>query len=124
MKEQLKQAINIIVTAIKNVWPCIKLYSVKSYVYCKIVACVLYRYSKISLKGIWSCVAWVCHHVADMFKKIPSELTYWHDGVLTTVHVDDFVELAPNLLQYRDSETGKRVKVKAEYPIKYILKEK
>jgi Zn-finger protein len=124
MKEQLKQAINIIVTAIKNVWPCIKLYSGKSYGYCKIVACVLYRYSKISLKGIWSCVAWVYHHVADMFKKIPSELTYWHDGVLTTVHVDDFVELAPNLLQYRDSETGKRVKVKAEYPIKYILKEK
>ena len=59
-----------------------------------------------------------------LFKKIPSELTYWHDGILTTVHVDDFVELAPNLLQYRDSETGKRVKVKAEYPIKYILKEK
>ena len=58
------------------------------------------------------------------FKKIPSELTYWHDGVLTTVHVDDFVELAPNLIQYRDSESGKRVKVKAEYPIKYILKEK
>ena len=69
-------------------------------------------------------MAWVYHHVADMFKKIPSELNYWHDGVLTTVHVDDFVELAPNLIQYRDSESGKRVKVKAEYPIKYILKEK
>jgi hypothetical protein len=113
MKERLKQIINAIVSVLKNVWPCVKLYSGKSYGYCKII-----------LKGVWSCVAWVYHHVADMFKKIPSELTYWHDGVLTTVHVDDFVELAPNLIQYRDSESGKRVKVKAEYPIKYILKEK
>ena len=67
---------------------------------------------------------WIYNIIADMFRKVPAELTYWHDGVLTTVHVDDFVELAPNLIQYRDSESGKRVKVKAEYPIKYILKEK
>lgn len=124
MKERLKQIINVIVSILKNIWPCIKLYSGRGYEYSKIVVCILYRYLKIGLKGVWSCVAWVYHHVADMFKKIPSELTYWHDGVLTTVHVDDFVELAPNLLQYRDSESGKRVKVKAEYPIKYILKEK
>jgi hypothetical protein len=124
MKERLKQIINAIVSVLKNIWPCIKNYSGRGYGSCKIVACILYRYSKISLKGVWSCVAWIYHHAIDMFKKIPSELTYWHDGVLTTVHVDDFVELAPNLLQYRDSETGKRVKVKAEYPIKYILKEK
>ena len=124
MKEQLKQAINIIVTAIKNAWPCVKLYYSRSYGFCKIVACILYRYSKIILKGIWTGLAWIYYHIIDMFKKIPSELTYWHDGVLTTVHVDDFVELAPNLIQYRDSESGKRVKVKAEYPIKYILKEK
>ena len=96
----------------------------RGYGFCKIIACALYRYSKIILKGVWTAVAWIYHNVADMFKKIPSELTYWHDGILTTVHVDDFVELAPNLLQYRDSDTGKRVKVKAEYPIKYILKEK
>jgi hypothetical protein len=79
--------------------------------------------SKI-LHGIWIAVKWIVHHIADMFRKIPSELTYWHDGELFTVHVDDFVELAPNLIQYRDSDTKKRVKVKAEYPIKYILKEK
>ena len=124
MKERLKQIINAIVSVLKNIWPCIKNYSGRGYGFCKIVACILYRYSKISLKSMWACIAWIYHHAADMFKKIPSELTYWHDGVLTTVHVDDFVELAPNLLQYRDSETGKRVKVKAEYPIKYILKEK
>jgi hypothetical protein len=124
MKERLKQIINAVVSLLKNVWPCVKLYSGRGYGYSKIIACILHRYSKISLKGGWSCVAWIYHHVADMFKKIPSELTYWHDGVLTTVHVDDFVELAPNLIQYRDSESGKRVKVKAEYPIKYILKEK
>jgi hypothetical protein len=34
------------------------------------------------------------------------------------------VELAPNMIQYEDTDTKKRVKVKAEYPIKYILKEK
>jgi len=76
------------------------------------------------LHGIWIAIKWIYHHIADLFRKIPSELTYWHDGVLFTVHVDDFVELAPNLIQYRDNETKKRVKVKAEYPIKYILKEK
>lgn len=124
MKERLKQIINTTVSVLKNIWPCFKVYSVKGYGYLKIAACILYRYIKIASKGIWSCVAWIYNHVADMFKKIPSELTYWHDGVLTTVHVDDFVELAPNLIQYRDSESGKRVKVKAEYPIKYILKEK
>jgi len=124
MKERLRQIINAIVSALKNVWPCVKNYSVRSYGFCKIIACALYRYSKISLKGMWAAVAWIYHHAMDMFKKIPSELTYWQDGILTTVHVDDFVELAPNLIQYRDSETGKRVKVKAEYPIKYILKEK
>jgi hypothetical protein len=124
MKERLKQIINAIVSVLKNIWPCVKIYSGKGYGYCKIIICSLYRYSKAILKGIWTALVWIYDHVADMFKKIPSELTYWHDGVLTTVHVDDFVELAANLLQYRDSETGKRVKVKAEYPIKYILKEK
>ena len=124
MKERLKQIINATISVLKNIWPCFKVYAAKGYGYLKIAASILYRYIKIASKGIWSCVAWIYHHVADMFKKIPSELTYWHDGVLTTVHVDDFVELAPNLIQYRDSESGKRVKVKAEYPIKYILKEK
>lgn len=124
MKELLNRTINSIATALKSVWPFFKVYSGRVYGYCKIVAGILCRYSKIVLKGIWSALAWIYHHVADMFKKIPSELTYWHDGLLTTVHVDDFVELAPNLIQYRDSESGKRVKVKAEYPIKYILKEK
>ena len=124
MKDKIKQIINTIVSLIKNIWPCVKQYSGKSYRLCKIIACVLHRYSKTILKGSWTALAWMYDHVADMFKKIPSELTYWHDGVLTTVHVDDFVELAPNLLQYRDSATGKRVKIKAEYPIKYILKEK
>jgi len=124
MKERLKQIINATVSVLKNIWPCFKVYSAKGYGYSKIIACILYRYLKIGSKSGWSCVAWIYHHVADMFKKIPSELTYWQDGILTTVHVDDFVELAPNLIQYRDSESGKRVKVKAEYPIKYILKEK
>jgi hypothetical protein len=76
------------------------------------------------LHGIWIAVKWIYHHIADLFRKIPSELTYWHDGEMFTVHVDDFVELAPNLIQYRDNDSKKRVKVKAEYPIKYILKEK
>lgn len=124
MKERLRQIINAIVSFSKNVWPCVKIYSGKGFGYGKIIACMLYRYSKVGAKGGWSCIAWIYHHAMDMFKKIPSELTYWQDGILTTVHVDDFVELAPNLIQYRDSETGKRVKVKAEYPIKYILKEK
>jgi len=75
-------------------------------------------------KWIYKAAKWLGCTVYDLFKKVPSELTYWHDGVLTTVHVDDFVEIAPNLIQYEDSETKKRVKVKAEYPIKYILKEK
>jgi len=124
MKERLRQIINAIWSAIKNAWPWMRNVAGRGYGFFKIIACALYRYSKIILKGVWTAMAWIYHHVADMFKKIPSELTYWHDGVLTTVHVDDFVELAPNLLQYRDSDTGKRVKVKAEYPIKYILKEK
>lgn len=75
-------------------------------------------------KWIYSGARWLCCAVYDLFKKVPSELTYWQDGVLTTVDVDDFVEIAPNLIQYEDSQTKKRVKVKAEYPIKYILKEK
>jgi len=58
-----------------------------------------------------------------MFKKTPAQLTYWQDGEMNVVQVDDFVELAPNLIQYEDIITKKRVKIKAEYPIKYILKE-
>lgn len=58
-----------------------------------------------------------------MFKKTPAQLTYWHDGEMNVVEVDDFVELAPNLIQYEDIISKKRVKIKAEYPIKYILKE-
>lgn len=58
-----------------------------------------------------------------MFKKTPAQLTYWQDGEMNVVEVDDFVELAPNLIQYEDIITKKRVKIKAEYPIKYILKE-
>jgi hypothetical protein len=113
MKERLSQIIDAIYTALKNAWSCIKLIAIRSYRICKIVF-------KATFKGI----KWLYDIIADMFRKVPSELTYWHDGILTTVHVDDFVEIAPNLIQYRDSATGKRVKVKAEYPIKYILKEK
>ena len=69
-------------------------------------------------------VYWLYDSIAALFRKVPAELTYWHDGVQNMVHVDDFVELAPNMIQYEDSDSKKRVKVKAEYPIKYILKEK
>ena len=69
-------------------------------------------------------IYWLYNSVAGLFRKVPAELTYWHDGVENMVQVDDFVELAPNMIQYEDSVSKKRVKVKAEYPIKYILKEK
>ena len=83
-----------------------------------------YKYSVIIFKNTWSGMMWIYNIIADMFRKVPAELTYWHDGVQNVVQVDDFVELAPNMIQYEDTDTKKRVKVKAEYPIKYILKEK
>ncbi len=113
MKERIKQAISTVFRLLKQVWPGIMSFCGRSYGVCKIVC-----------RAIGDACVWLYDRLADLFRKVPSELTYWHDGVLTTVHVDDFVELAPNLIQYEDSATGKRVKVKAEYPIKYILKEK
>jgi len=76
-----------------------------------------------SAKWIYRGVKWLCITIYDMFKKTPAQLTYWHDGEMNVVEVDDFVELAPNLIQYEDIISKKRVKIKAEYPIKYILKE-
>jgi hypothetical protein len=113
MKDKIKQAINTILSAIKSSWPWIRNIIGRSYSICKII-----------YNAVYKAIKWLYNVIADMFRKVPSELTYWHDGALTTVHVDDFVEIAPNLIQYEDSATGKRVKVKAEYPIKYILKEK
>ena len=113
MKERLRQIISAIWSAIKNAWPWIRNITGRSYGICKIV-----------YNAVCDSIKWLYDVIADMFRKVPSELTYWQDGILTTVHVDDFVEMAPNLIQYQDSATGKRVKVKAEYPIKYILKEK
>ena len=124
MKERLKQIINAIVNTFKNVWPCIKNYFIKIFNFSKTSIGIVYNYSKIIFKNIWIGMLWIYNIIADMFRKVPAELTYWHDGVQNVVHVDDFVELAPNLIQYEDTETKKRVKVKAEYPIKYILKEK
>jgi hypothetical protein len=69
-------------------------------------------------------IYWLYDSIAALFRKVPAELTYWHDGVQHMVQVEDFVELSPNMIQYEDSSSKKRVKVKAEYPIKYILKEK
>ncbi len=113
MKDKIKQAISAILSAMKNSWPWIKNITGRSYGICKII-----------YNAVCQAIRWLYDVIADMFRKVPSELTYWHDGALTTVHVDDFVEIAPNLIQYEDSTTKKRVKVKAEYPIKYILKEK
>jgi hypothetical protein len=95
-------------------------------VFAKINHAVKYVYhtsKKIALI-IWKFIYWLYDSIAALFRKVPAELTYWHDGVQNMVQVDDFVELAPNMIQYEDSDSKKRVKVKAEYPIKYILKEK
>ena len=113
MKERLKQIINSTVTVAKNTWPCVKNFSTQAYSQCKILFCAIYKYSVIIFKNTWSGMMWIYNIIADMFRKVPAELTYWHD-----------VELAPNMIQYEDTDTKKRVKVKAEYPIKYILKEK
>jgi hypothetical protein len=124
MKERLKQIINSTVTFAKNAWPRVKNFSTQAYSQCKILFCAIYKYSVIIFKNTWSGMMWIYNIIADMFRKVPAELTYWHDGVQNVVQVDDFVELAPNMIQYEDTDTKKRVKVKAEYPIKYILKEK
>ena len=113
MKDKIKQAISTLWSTLKHVWPGMRSFCVRSYGVCKIIC-----------RAISDACVWLYERIADLFRKVPSELTYWQDGILTTAHVDDFVEIAPNLIQYEDSVTGKRVKVKAEYPIKYILKEK
>jgi hypothetical protein len=84
----------------------------------------VYHTTKKIVLIIWKFIYWLYDSIAAIFRKVPAELTYWHDGVQNMVQVDDFVELAPNMIQYEDSDSKKRVKVKAEYPIKYILKEK
>jgi hypothetical protein len=87
------------------------------------VKCIYHAAKKVVIIS-WKFVYWLYDSIAGLFRKVPAELTYWHDGVQNLVNVDDFVELAPNMIQYEDSDSKKRVKVKAEYPIKYILKEK
>ena len=99
---KITHAVRLIITAMKHV----------------------YHTAKKIVMITWKFIYWLYDSIAAIFRKVPAELTYWHDGVQTMVQVDDFVELAPNMIQYEDSDSKKRVKVKAEYPIKYILKEK
>lgn len=124
MKEKINQAISTIINTVKTYCGSVKSYSITLYGFISTVCSVTYTYVKLISKTIFAAVLWIYNIIADLFRKVPAELTYWHDGTQNMVQVDDFVELAPNMIQYEDTNTKKRVKVKAEYPIKYILKEK
>jgi hypothetical protein len=124
MKEKIKQTISTIINAVKTYCGSVKPYCITLYNFISTVSRATYTYGKLISKTIFAAMFWIYNTIADLFRKVPAELTYWHDGTQNMVEVDDFVELAPNMIQYEDTLTKKRVKVKAEYPIKYILKEK
>ena len=53
----------------------------------------------------------------------PAELTYWWENVEYKVRVRKFKEVKPNHIMFQNTESKKHVVVKAENPIKYIIRE-
>ena len=53
----------------------------------------------------------------------PAQLTYWFEGKSETLQVKKFVEIKPNHIAFWNVETEKKIVVKSDYPIKYILRE-
>lgn len=54
----------------------------------------------------------------------PAELTYWIKGVEYKIpRIRDFKEITDRCIQYKNIDSGKHVRVKAEDRITYILRE-
>ena len=53
----------------------------------------------------------------------PAELTYWWEGTEIKVRVRSFKEVKPIHILFTNDDTKKHVVVKAEHPIKYIIRE-
>ena len=65
------------------------------------------------LTNIWY---WIVGH--------PAELTYWFEGKAETLQVRKFDEVKPNHITFWNEATEKRIVIKSDQPIKYIIKEK
>ena len=70
------------------------------------------RWIKEFFLSIWF---WIIGH--------PAELTYWFEGIETTLQVRKFKEVKPNHITFKNMETEKQVVVKSDEPIKYIIRE-
>jgi len=75
------------------------------------------------IKLLWKILEWIAVHIWELFFKPRAELTYTINDVNITVIVEDFIELAPDMIQYIDVKSKKRVKIKSDYIIRYTLKE-
>jgi hypothetical protein len=64
------------------------------------------------LKNIWY---WIVGH--------PAQLTYWFEGRSETLQVRKFDEIKPNHIAFWNVATEKRIVVKSDQPIKYIIRE-
>lgn len=53
----------------------------------------------------------------------PAELTYWIKGDEQKVRIRSFKEISDKCIQFKNVETNRHVRVKAEYPITYIIRE-
>jgi len=53
----------------------------------------------------------------------PAELTYWIKGDEQKVRIRSFKEISDNCIQFKNVDTNRHVRVKAEYPITYIIRE-
>jgi len=53
----------------------------------------------------------------------PAELTYWIKGDEKKVRIREFKEISDKCIQFKNVDTNLHVRVKAEYPITYIIRE-
>ena len=61
--------------------------------------------------------------VVKMVVGNPAELTYWIKGEEKVVRIIDFKEISDKCIQFKNVDTNRHVRVKAEYPITYIIRE-
>jgi len=75
------------------------------------------------IKNFFKCIWSVLKAIWFFIIGHPAELIYWWEGKENKVRVRKFKEVNPNHIMFQNTESKKHVVIKAEHPIKYIIKE-
>jgi len=75
------------------------------------------------IKNFFKCIWSVLKAIWFFIIGHPAELIYWWEGKENKVRVRKFKEVKPNHIVFQNTESKKHVVIKAEHPIKYIIRE-